>query len=83
MKSFFEFCQMLKKEQTMAPAPAAPAVPAKPVIDPTKVIPADFVKKLQATAKGSGNPNVEKKVKDFISGMEKEGFQSIEPVKAQ
>lgn len=85
MKSFFEFCQLLKKEQ-VAPAGVmpgtAPATPAKPV-DPSKLIPGTFVKDLQATAKKSGNRNVEAEVKNFIKSMEQKGFQTIDAVKPQ
>lgn len=82
MKSFFEFCQMLKKEQ-VAPATGAPvAVPPKPV-DPAKLIPANFVKDLQTQAKKTGNRNVEAEVKKFVQDMKNKGFQSVGDVAAQ
>jgi hypothetical protein len=82
MKSFFEFCQLLKKEQITPTGVAPVATPTKPV-DPTKLIPDTFVKDLQTQAKKTGNKNVEAEVKSFILNMQKKGYQSIGSVKAQ
>lgn len=78
MKSFFEFCQLLKKEQVAAPG--VPEAPAKPV-DPTKLIPQEFISDLEEKAKKTNNPVVKQEIAKLKKNLQSQGIQTVGSVK--